>query len=105
MTTNKLELEAALEMKEQFHLAKTAVAHALRAIAHDPRKYWLMGNGTESWERLTAAAAAIWNHPVEKIRADFQPRPDEYEDYVKSLEADQRLLRHCRENGITVPEA
>jgi hypothetical protein len=85
---------------EQFKLAKAAIHHVLNAIADDPRKYWLMGNGTGSWEKLTTAAAAIWNKPVEKIRSDFQPRKAEYERYCAELEASEKLLRHCRENGI-----
>jgi len=40
-------------VQEQFDLAKSAIHHVLNAIADDPRKYWLMGNGTGSWAKLT----------------------------------------------------
>ncbi len=86
-------------------ICKTAIHHVLNAIANDSRKYWLMGNGTGSWEKLTIAAAAIWNTPLEKLRAEFQPRKLEYEQYCAELEANEKLLRHCRDRGITVESA
>jgi len=85
----------------QFQLAKSAIAHVLHAIADDPRKYWLMGNGTESWSKLTEAAAAIWDQPVIKIRKDFVPPKEKYDRHCKEVEANERLLTYCREHGIT----
>lgn len=87
--------------EEQLKLCKSAIHRVLNAIADDPRKYWLMGNGTESWAQLTTAAAALWNEPVEKIRADFQPPPNAYDRFCKEQEQNERLLTHCREKGIT----
>lgn len=85
---------------DQLKLAKAAISHVINAIADDPRKYWLMGNGTESWNKLTLAAAAILNTPVERIRADFQPPKDKYDRYCNEIEANEKLLRFCRDNGI-----
>jgi len=90
--------------EEQLKLAKAAISHALDAIAYDPRKYWLLGNGTGTWEKLTTAAAALWNVPVETIRKDFRPDAEKYSDYCERLKADERLLDYCREKGITIPE-
>lgn len=85
---------------EQLKLAKAAIHHVLNAIADDPRKYWLMGYGTGSWEKLTVAAAAIWNQPVDKIRADFRPNKVEYTRYCAEVEDNERLLSYCRENNV-----
>lgn len=84
----------------QLHLAKAAVKHVLNALADDPRKFWLMGDMTGSYEKLIEAAAAIWNMPAEKLKADFRPRKDEWERYCEQREADEKLLTHCREYGI-----
>ena len=90
---------------EQLKLAKSAIIHVLTAIKDDPRKYWLLGNGTGSWEKLTMAAAVLWAHPVEKIRADFQPRKEEYQRYCEQRDKDEKLLEYCRENGIKMKDA
>lgn len=84
-----------------FDLAKAAVKHVLNAIADDPRKFWLMGDMTGSYEKLIAAASAIWNEPVEKLKADFRPRKEEWERYLARREDEERLLRYCEDNGIT----
>jgi len=86
---------------EKLALCKAAISHVICAIADSPRKYWLMGNGTGSWEKLTTAAAALWDKPVDKIRADFQPLEHEYRRYCEQLKNDEKLLEYCRENGIT----
>lgn len=85
----------------QLHLAKAAVKHVLNALADDPRKFWLMGDMTGSYEKLIEAAAAIWNMPAEKLKADFRPRKDEWERYLGRREDEERLLRYCEDNGIT----
>jgi hypothetical protein len=92
-----------LKIHEQHKIAKLAIHHVLNAIADDPRKYYLMGNGTESYAQLTAAAAIMWDIPVENVRKQFAPPPDKWNRYVAQQEADEKLLRHCREKGITVP--
>jgi hypothetical protein len=92
-----------LKIEEQHKLAKAAIKHVLNAIADDPRKYWLMGEGTESFAQLTAAAAAIWGVPVEKVRKDFSPGREKWDRYCTEREAQDKLLTHCREKGITVP--
>lgn len=88
---------------EQLTLAKDAVHHVLNAIADDPRKYWLMGNGTESYAKLTAAAAALWDRPLANVRENFQPLKEPYDRWCAEREAHERLLTYCRENGITAP--
>lgn len=89
---------------DELKLAKAAISHVLNAIADDPRKYWLMGNGTGSYAKLTEAAAVLWKTPVEKIRADFRPNKVEYTRYCDELEANEKLLRYCRDRKISVPE-
>jgi len=86
---------------EKLKLCKAAISHIINAIVDDPRKYWLLGNGTGSWEKLTTAAAALWNQPAAKIRADFKPRTEEYHRYCAQRDQDEKLLEYCRENGIT----
>lgn len=93
----------ALKIQEAHELAKAAISRVINAIAYDPRKYWLMGEGTESWAQLTTAAAAIWGIPVEQVRKDFAPDKEKYDSYCAQQEADERLLHYCRQKGITVP--
>lgn len=92
--------EAAITNDKRSRLAKAAISHVLNAIADDPRKFWLMGDMTGSQEKLTAAAAALWNEPQEKIKANFRPRKDKWEHYLEEREADEKLLQYCRERGI-----
>lgn len=54
--------------------AKRAIAHTLQAIADDPRKYDLMGLGTQSYALLTEAAATLWDQPVDDVRRRFIPK-------------------------------
>jgi len=89
--------------EESLRLAKEATRHLLNAICDDPRKYWLMGVGTESWVKLTAAHAALWELDVAEVRKNFQPDKKHYQQYCEEREAHQKLLTHCRENGIRVP--
>jgi hypothetical protein len=90
------------EKVDPYELAKSAIHHVLNAICDDPRKFWLMGHGTGSYEKLTAAAAAIWDKPVEKVREDYQPNKEQYRVYCDRIKEEERLLDHCRDNGITV---
>jgi hypothetical protein len=80
--------------------AKGAIAHALNAICDDPKKYWLLGSGTETWERLTEAHALLWAINVEQVRKEFQPDPGRYKHYEEERERDRRLLDYCRDNHI-----
>jgi hypothetical protein len=73
----------------------------LGAICDDPRKYWLLGDGTESWAQLTQAHAALHDIPVAKVRQDFQPNPVSYGQYCEQLKEERALLEYCREKGIT----
>jgi hypothetical protein len=82
------------ETEKKLKLVKGAIHHVLNAIVDDPR-------GTESWAQRTAAAAALWNMPVEKVRADFQPQKKTYARYCEERERNEKLLTYCREHGIT----
>lgn len=93
--TNTTSNEAAIKA------AKDAIHHVLNAIADDPRKFWLMGDMTGSYEKLTAAAALLWNHPVDQIKKDSRPNEAAWKRYCEEQEENARLLRHCRDRGIT----
>jgi UDP-2,3-diacylglucosamine pyrophosphatase LpxH len=84
--------------------ANAAISHFLKVIAEDPEKFFLMGDGTESWAKLTDAASALWGIPVEEIRGDFRPSLSRCEKYRVKRESDEALLRHCRRRGITAPQ-
>lgn len=90
--------------QEQLRLAKAAIYRVLNVIANDPRKFWFMGDGTESYERLTAAASALENIPVEKIKADFRPKAADFERYCRHREIDERFLSLCRSRVPTESE-
>jgi hypothetical protein len=86
---------------EKLKLAKEAIKHVLGAIADDPRKYWLMGDGTGSWSKLTEAAAAIWNEPVEGIRSTFKPDKAAYDPLKQVVDSlSLRMTNHRRERGM-----
>jgi len=87
---------------EQLNLAQEAISHTLRAICNDPQKFYLMGgrfNG--SFEKLATAHAACHGLDIESVFQNFQPHRENYERYCDEREANERLLTHCRENGIT----
>jgi len=86
--------------EEQAGLAKDAIRHVLNAIANDPRKFWLMGDMTGSYEKLTAAAAALWGCTQDEVKADFRPKRQEWDRYCAQKDEDDRLLMYCRERGI-----
>lgn len=50
---------------------KKAVAHTLRAISDDPRKYELMGLGTKTFSLLTEAQAASEGRNVADVRGEI----------------------------------
>ena len=78
--------------QEKLALARKAVFHVLDAIQYDPRKFWLMGDGTGSFDALTAAAAAFWNKDQEEVKKQFRPDVDKYERYVKELRDQEKIL-------------
>lgn len=55
----------------QFTKAEDAVWAVLKAIRNDGRKAWLLGLGTESFERLTEAHAETIGTDVETFRREF----------------------------------
>ena len=64
--------------------AKDAIHHTLTAICDDPRKFYLMGYGTGSYDKLTDAHATLWEVDVEKVRKQAKPRNEEaYRAYCK----------------------
>lgn len=95
-----------LPIDVQTHEAcKAAVLHTLDALRNDPRKFWLMGDGTETFEKLTTAAALIYGKPQDEVKAAFRPRVDEWKRYCAALNEDRKLLTHCRERGIRAEAA
>lgn len=84
-------------------LAKDAISHALNAICDDPRKFYLVGWGTGTYAKLTEALAALHGLDVETVRENFVPDKEPYDRYCQRIEAEEKLLTHCRENHITVP--
>lgn len=77
---------------DKLDLAKKAVFHVLDAIECDPRKYWLMGEGTGCFDTLTAAAAAFWGENQDNVKKRFQPDKDKYAQYLRELEENRKLL-------------
>lgn len=75
----RLEAEIARLTKKQQELAlvnetaKKAVTHVLRQIRNHPHVGWYLGFGTQSFELLTAAAAAAHGEPLEQVQAHFAP--------------------------------
>lgn len=89
---------------EKLILAGAAIHHALNTICNDPAKFWLLGNGTETYARLTEAHATIQGLDIATVRSVFKPSADRYERYCDQLEKDGELLIYCREHGITGEE-
>ena len=87
---------------EKIKLAKAATHHALNAICDDPRKFWLIGGPTGTWEKLTEAHAALFEIDVENVRAEFLARKEQYEAYCDEKEENDELLEYCRDHGITL---
>jgi hypothetical protein len=91
-TTHRFPEETPEEPKDAFALARDAVAYALHQICASPAKFYLMGNGTETYAQLTAAYAAFRGIPVEEVRTYFQPQKAEYERFLAERRADQESL-------------
>lgn len=91
---------------EQLKSAKDAIAHTLNAICDDPQKFYLMGGRfSGSFSKLAEAHAALNGLDIEEVYNKFKPRDVmAYDRYCDEREDNERLLNHCRENGITVPE-
>ena len=71
--------------------AGEAIAHVLNTICDDPKKFYLLGTGTESYRRLTDAHAQIHRLHVEEVRQDFAPNPERYASYLASLESEKQI--------------
>ena len=55
-------------------IAKSAIQHVLQQIRNNPEAARVMGPTTQSWDLLTQAASALYNEPLEKVRAFFTPK-------------------------------
>lgn len=84
---------------EKLALAKDAVAHVLNAIADDPRKYYLLGPATGSFDKLTKAAAALFDEPLDEVRRNFRCERERYERYLNERLEDERLIEIGRQHG------
>lgn len=80
-----------------------AINHVLNAIAEDPRKFWLMGDMTGSYEKLTFAASLLWERDQDVIKGEFRPEEKKWERYCAEKDQQDRLLTHCRDHDITAP--
>jgi len=91
MSVRDLPEEGEQRERSPLELAKSAIGHALFAICDDPRKYWLLGNGTETYARLTAAHAALNGVDVERVRASFQPNRAKYQAFLDRRLAEAQI--------------
>lgn len=82
---------------EKLKLAMAATRHALNAICDDPRKFYLVGNGSGTWETLTAAHAALFGVNVEEVRKNFVPDRDKYERYCEQIKTEHDALEAIME--------
>jgi hypothetical protein len=89
--------QAIMELRN-LELARAAISHVLNAIAYDPRKYWLLGVGTESYAKLTTAGAALFDQPLEKVRESCRPDPTDYQAYLDQRKEEERLIEIGREH-------
>lgn len=58
---------------EQLQIADEAITHVLRRIHESPEVGYYMGYGTESFERLCAAYAAISDQKPDDVKENFLP--------------------------------
>ncbi|WP_208508410.1 hypothetical protein [Variovorax paradoxus] len=121
----------ALSDQEKLALAVSAVDWLLRRMKEDPRLAYLIGFGSESFERLTAAGAAIAGEDADPFREQLlcalQPQPvpgigktgavvdgellariAKYDDGVHDLDVQDdldMLVSHFVRRGLDVAEA
>lgn len=86
------------ETREPLDVAKDAIRHALVAIRDDPRKFYLTGPLTGTWEKLTDAAALLFGLEKAEVEKRFQPEPERYNRYCDEVERERWILRACRED-------
>lgn len=86
---------------EKLALARKTIRHVLGAICEDPRKFWLLGNGTESYALLTECHAFLSGQSRGDVRHNFKPEEKGYRRFCLEQERRERLLRICEERGIT----
>jgi hypothetical protein len=85
--------------EETQKLAAAAIRHTLQTIIYDPRKFWLLGYGTATYEKLTEAHAAILGIPHEQVLKDAKPNPEKYAAYQKEKEEADRIIEDYREKN------
>ena len=86
-------------------VAKEAIAHVLNAICDDPQKFYLLGWGTGSYEKLTAAQALLHGLDVKKIREDFGPDKERYDNYCARREEEEQLRNWVQDYKLEEYEA
>jgi hypothetical protein len=72
-TRTDLLCETCGKEKDDIAAAKAAIHHVLNQVRDHPAIGYYMGHGTQSFELLTKAAAALWNEPLDKVRDIFEP--------------------------------
>ena len=72
-------------------VAKEAIAHVLNAICDDPQKFYLMGHGTGSYTKLTAAHAVLQGMTEKQVREDFVPDQERYDSYCARREEEEQI--------------
>ncbi len=97
-------IDAIHAMEAERNSADLAVTHVLSAICDDARKFWLMGHGTGSRDKLLKAWAALHGKTYEEADAYWVfYDADKFKRYVEELELMERLLRDYREGRIQLP--
>lgn len=122
-------MDATSEMK--LRLAAAAVSWLLRRMSEDPRLAYLIGHGSESFDKLTAAGAALAGEDAdpfrERLLCALQPQPvpgigeagavidaellariAAYDDGVHDLDSQddlEMLVNHFVRRGLDVAEA
>lgn len=62
-----------MTIEEQNKLAKRAVLQVLMRIKQDPQARAALGAGTETFDLLTATAAALTGSPLKTVRNNIAP--------------------------------
>jgi len=60
-----------MEGKTPLEQAKLAISAVLNATKDNPYLAYYVGPMTNSWQKLTEAAATLWERPVEEVRQNF----------------------------------
>jgi hypothetical protein len=83
--------------------SEKAVVHVLRALVDDPRKFDLLGHGTESWNLLSQAFAEVMDLDPAEVKG-WGPEGGRWERYLEERERNQRVIDQAEEYGIPSSE-